>query len=166
MIVALRHAVAALACCALAACAGTPAPTDSNPTPRASIELRPAPPPAPPSLAPWAGRYSVTGAALEDDCGGEVILAAGEIEIDPTSRTLRADVVDREYDLEVEGDGLVATGRFPVESQCPESTVYERWELAGGVGGALEGELLSTWLTWPGCMRVCTVRFGVRAEPL
>lgn len=159
----MRSSKHLLVACALAACAGPPAPSVIEPAAHAPIEL-PAPPPAPPSLAPWAGRYHLSGAALEDECGGEVILAAGEIEIDAASRTLRADVVDREYDLEVEGEALVATGRFPVETQCPESTVYERWDLARAAGGGLEGELLSTWLIWPGCMRVCTVRFGVRAD--
>lgn len=120
----------------------------------------------PPSLAPFAGRYRLSGRAIDEGCGGEIELAANEIEIEADTRALHADVVERDYRADVEGDRLVADGRFDVERGCPESTVYERWELARAPDGALEGELLSTWLIWPSCMDVCTVRFSVRADPL
>lgn len=149
-----------------ASCAGAPGRQVAEPEPSIALEpARPLPPPAPPSLAPWAGRYALTGQVLEDGCHGAVLLAAGEIEIDAVARTLYADAVDREYDAALEGGALVATGRFPAATPCAESTLYERWELERAEGGALEGELASTWLMWPGCMRVCTIRFGVRGEP-
>jgi hypothetical protein len=122
----------------------------------------------PPSIAPFAGNYSLSGEAAEDGCAGEIVLIARTLEIDAPARALRVDVVDHDYEAHIEEDHLVATGRFDVtaENACPESTVYERWELERGrEGGGLEGSLYSTWLMWPSCMSVCTVRFAVRAEP-
>lgn len=146
----------------LAGCGAPAAPPEVAPT---IATQQPTPPPPPPSLAPWAGRYQLSGQTVEDGCGGEIVLRAAAIEVDAAARALRADIVERDYTATVEDDHLVATGRFDVTNGCPESTVFERWDLARAGDGALEGELRSTWLIWPSCMRVCTVRFAVRAEP-
>lgn len=147
------------------ACGGTP-PAPADPTVAAQLAAEPRRPTPPPSIEPFAGNYSLEGEPVEDGCAGEIVLLAHGLEIDARQRTLRADVVDRDYEAHVEGDQLVATGRLDVrEGQCPDATVYERWELRRVEGGGLDGSLYSTWLMWPSCMHVCTVRFSVRARP-
>jgi hypothetical protein len=146
------------------ACGGAPPPAAEEPVamPRAEDVERAD---TPPSLEPYAGHYALAGEAVQDGCGGEIVLVARELEVDARRRAVRVEVVDRDYEAHVEDDHLVATGRFDVRDGCPESTVYERFDLRHAAGGGLEGELLSTWLMWPSCMAVCTVRFTVRATP-
>lgn len=130
--------------------------------------IQPEPEPQPPALAAApapAGTFALSGRPTGDGCDGEVVLAARNIRVDPERGSLHADVVDRTYSARWDGERLVAEGRFDVRSACPNSTVFERWELRPSENGGLQGELASTWLRAPGCMQACTIRFAVQAAP-
>lgn len=116
------------------------------------------------TLDPFAGGYTLTGAPSHDGCAGDIYLAAQNVVVDPSSRTLAADVVDRTYEARAEGRGLVAEGRFDADTACPGSTLYERWVLEPASADVLSGTLTSTWLLPPDCMHPCTVEFSVEAR--
>ncbi len=109
----------------------------------------------------WNGRYALTGEASQDECAGEVVLAAQHLEVNVTEGVTRADVVDRSYPIvSSSADELLAEGRFPT-AVCPGGTLYERWTLTKREGG-FTGELTSTWPSPRDCGRACTVTFTIR----
>jgi len=145
-----------LAAVLLGACGGAdvvedPAPFDDSP------------PPPVMTLEAFAGSYRIDGQAITDGCAEGVYLAARNIVVDPIARSLQADVVERTYAARVDGETLVAEGRFPSPDGCPDSTLYETWVLARE-GDALTGTLSSTWLLRPDCMHPCTIEFAISAR--
>ncbi|MSP62677.1 MAG: hypothetical protein EXR72_20580 [Myxococcales bacterium] len=109
-----------------------------------------------------SGRYRIDGAATDDDCAGQVVLAARHIDF--AAGTLHADVVDRTYRVQPAVEGaFTATGTFSGSPLCPGTQMFERWRLAPDGENALRGTLESTWHLPPDCGRTCTVRFQVRA---
>lgn len=121
--------------------------------------------PGPAQTGHWAGRFQISGAPSQDDCGGSIILAAEHVRIDSEARTLEADVVDRRFDMsEMTPERIVAEGRFATDV-CQQSTLFERFTLQRN-GDAWTGTLESTWPDPNDCERACTVRFELNATRL
>jgi hypothetical protein len=88
-----------------------------------------------------------------------VYLAANTVEVLSSGR-LNANVVDRQYEADVDSGHLVAAGRFPTRTGC-EGDLIERWVFDKSAEG-LEGELTSEWPLPPSCSR-CRIVFAIHA---
>jgi hypothetical protein len=111
-------------------------------------------------LAEFVGPYRITGEARSDSCAGVIVLAANAIDVAATGH-LHANVVNRDYEARVEGERLVAEGRFPASTGC-DGDIFERWTFEPSAGG-LEGELESEWPLPPSCSSHCRVVFAIHA---
>lgn len=116
-----------------------------------------------PTLAAMPRVLALDGTRASEGCAGEIALAARNITIDPVARTLHADVVDRTYDILVEGQGLAARGEF--EGACRGDRVVEEWTLAPRDDGTYAGSLYATWRLPPLCAAPCTAEFTLIARP-
>lgn len=112
-----------------------------------------------------AGRYGITGQPVTDHCDGSLTLAAKEILIEPKDGLFRADVVNRDYDLEVRGDMLVATGRFDSIDGCGTHQYIEIWRLRPHGPDRLEGQLTTYYRgSAPrDCLRACKFVTAIKA---
>lgn len=115
-------------------------------------------------LEDFAGTWTIEGSPGADGCMGRVYLAARHVTVDPGSRTLVADVVDRTYAARVEGDALVAEGEFEAAGSCPGKRLEERWTWRRTGPSTLEGRLQSGWVIPPLCAQRCLVTFEVVAR--
>ncbi|MFO0695400.1 MAG: hypothetical protein U0230_17690 [Polyangiales bacterium] len=113
------------------------------------------------SLEDFAGTWTIEGSPAADGCQGQVYLAARHVTIDPVTRTLFADVVDRTYAAHVEGDALVAEGDFEARGSCPGKRLEERWTFRRTSASTLEGRLVSGWVLPPVCSQRCLVTFDL-----
>ncbi len=113
----------------------------------------------------FAGDYTIGGAPVVDGCGGRIVLAARNIRVDPSTRTLYADVVDRTYEARIESGQLIAEGRFPARAACQSSTIFERWTLTQNAAGGLDGTLTSLWMLPPNCSHPCQISFVITTTP-
>jgi len=136
------------------------------PAPVTSTVVVPAPAPvvvADP-LEAFGGVYAIAGAPVADGCGGEIVLAARTITVNPAARTLFADVVNRTYTARVEDGRLIAEGHFQARGTCPETVIFERWILTLTPDGRLEGTLESLWPRAPDCANPCLITFVIAAS--
>ena len=123
-------------------------------------------PPSPVEKSPFEGRFSIKGKVLDDPCGGRVMLATTRIEIDLARSFLTANVVNRRYTASVNAGTLTASGDFATPGpSCPKTGIRESWTLHLGEGGALDGELTSSWFLPPACFTQCSMRFAIHAVP-
>jgi hypothetical protein len=118
--------------------------------------------PARPDLAPHAGRWALSATPRTDDCGGEIVFGARYLHLYAGARIVHVDVVDRTYDVYIEGDQVVARGFFP-GPVCADTHLVEDWTLTPTDDDTLTGIVTSSWVLGSACDRPCTITFDVTA---
>lgn len=114
----------------------------------------------------FAGTYRLDGTIRADTCHGRLRLAAETIEVRPAERLLVASVVDRRYDARIEGQTLVAEGRFEARGTCDEGTLHERWTLRRADDATLVGAIETLWPLPPDCEHPCRIEVDVVGTPV
>jgi len=148
---------------ALIVAAATTACGASTPKPDTERESRVA---VPLESSVRSGRYAITGRTVTDHCEESLMLAAKEISIDVEAGTLRADVVQRNYELDVRSGELIATGRFDLLEGCGTHQYLEVWRLRPQGPETLEGQLTTYYRDSPSrdCARACKLVTAIDAE--
>lgn len=131
------------------------------PRPRATKPPRVAAVPAP---AFPSGEFKVSGRPVSDRCEG-VHFASQEMAIDLDAKILDVDFEDRRYQIEMDGNELVARGAFEESERCGTHRWIEIWRLGHEGSDEISGYLTSYYRDPKlGCLRACKVVFEVEAE--
>jgi hypothetical protein len=144
---------------AAASCSGSP-PPPATPIPAPTVAA------APPARSFPSGRSRVTGRAVTDRCEG-IRFASERLELDLESGTLTSDFEDRRYEVELDGEELVARGAFDKMARCGTHQYLEIWRLGRAGDDEISG-YLTTYVRQPdrgdrSCLRTCKVVFEVEA---
>ena len=128
------------------------------------------PTPTPDLLLRYEGRYELISADRDtNECPVGLSVGVSELIISSSPPRLHTVGEDRDYDVRVDGDAIIAEARFPSEigadHACPDSTIFERWHLALQEDNSLSGVHIGVWLFPPHCTRPCTVTFNVVTGP-
>lgn len=141
----------------LAACSSSPPAEPAPPTAVAAPDAAAAP-------AFPSGKFRVSGRPISDRCEG-VHFASQELEIDLEAGILDVDFEDRRYQIEMDGEELVARGAFEPSEGCGTHRWVEIWRLGRGSDDEISGFLTSYYRDPKlGCLRSCKVVFEVEAE--